>query len=100
MKNGRRRTMSICLTDIKEKASHKIVKAQNGKLYISIETYDRDEPDQFDNDFSVSVCLNKEEIERKRDGEKIMRVFVGNGRIWEDLGPQAASGDEIDDLPF
>ncbi|WP_430811295.1 MULTISPECIES: hypothetical protein [unclassified Carboxylicivirga] len=100
MKQGRRRTMSICLSDIKENAAHKIVKAGNGKLYLPIETYDYDEPDRFDNDFSVSVSLSKEEIEAKRSGQQVMRVFIGNGRIWEDLQAQPPTQDDIDDLPF
>lgn len=100
MKQGRRRTMSICLTDLKEKAADKIVKASNGKLYIPIETYDYDEPDKYDNDFSVSVSLTKEEIERKKAGEEIKRVFVGNGKIWEDKEPTPAPQKEVDDLPF
>jgi hypothetical protein len=102
MKQGKRRTMSICLTDIKEKAAHKIVKASNGKLYLPLETYDYDEPDKFDNDFSVSVCLSKDEIENKKAGMEIKRVFVGNGRIWEfvEKEPETATVEEVDDLPF
>ena len=100
MKEGRKRTMSICLTDIKEKAAGHIVKAGNGKLYLQIETYDYDEPDKFDNDFSVSVSRSKDEVERVKAGEKIDRIFIGNGRIWEDQGTQTAPENEINDLPF
>jgi hypothetical protein len=100
MKTARKRTMSICLTDLKEKAADKIVKASNGKLYISIETYDYDEPDKYDNDFSVSVCRSKQEAERIKAGQKIDRVFIGNGRIWEDQEPTAPTDQEINDLPF
>jgi len=102
MKQGKKRTMSICLTDIKEKAGHKIVKANNGKLYLSIETWDNDEPDKYDNDFSVSVCLSKEEIEQKKAGAEIKRVFIGNGRIWEAeyREPEPATEEDVDDLPF
>jgi hypothetical protein len=99
MKEGKRRTMSICLTDIKNLAADKIVKAGNGKLYINIETYDKDEPDKYDNDFSVSVCRSKEETERIKAGEKLDRVFIGNGRIWEPQ-QQEASPAEVNDLPF
>ncbi len=91
--------MSICLTDIKEKAAHKIVKHKNGKLYINISTWDHDEPDQFENDFSVSIPLSKEEKDRKQAGENIERVFIGNGHIWE-LDQQQAPPKDIDDLPF
>ena len=100
MKQGKRRTMSICLTDIKEKAANKIVKAGNGKLYLPIETYDYDEPDKYENDFGVSVSFNKEELERKKNGEEIKRVFIGNGRIWEATEPVPATVEEVSDLPF
>jgi hypothetical protein len=100
MKQGRKRTMSICLTDIKEKAANKITKAGNGKLYIQLETYDHDEPDKYENDFSVSVCRNKEEADRVKAGEKLDRVFIGNGRIWEDQAPVVAPENEVNDLPF
>lgn len=100
MKQGRKRTMSICLTDLKEKAANKMVKAGNGKIYILLETYDYDEPDKFDHDFSVSVSRNKEEADRVKNGEKIDRVFVGNGRIWEDQSAEQATQGDIDDLPF
>lgn len=99
MKQGKLRTMSICLTDIKNLAADKIVKAQNGKLYISLSTWDYDETDKYDNDFSVSVSPSKEERERHNAGEKVDRVFVGNGRIWEP-NQQQASQDDVEDLPF
>lgn len=98
MKQGKRRTMSICLTDIPK---DKIVKHNNGKLYLPIETWDYDQPDQFDNDFSVSVSYSKEELERIKAGEKINRVFIGNGRIWEyKEHTQPAAQEDVDDLPF
>lgn len=98
MKQGKRRTMSICLTDLKE-AVDKMKKAGNGKVYISIETYDYDEPDKYDNDFSVSVCRSKEEIERIKSGEKVNRTFIGNGRIWEPK-EQPVTEKDADGLPF
>lgn len=97
MKQGKSRTMSICLSDIPK---DKILKHGNGKLYLNLQTWDNDEPDQFDNDFSVSIPLNKEEIERKKNGETINRVFLGNGRIWEDKGMQQATAADVDALPF
>lgn len=97
MKQGKRRTMSICLSDIPK---DKIIKHTNGKLYLPIETWDYDAPDQFDNDFSVSVSHNKEEIERINAGEKINRVFIGNGRIWEQkTNTKPATEEDLDDLP-
>ena len=79
-KQGKRRTMSICLTDIPK---DKILIHENGKKYLMLETWDNDEPDKYDNDFSVSVALSKDEVERSKAGEKILRTYLGNGRIWE-----------------
>jgi hypothetical protein len=89
--------MSICLSDIPK---DRILKHSNGKLYLPIQTYDYDEPDKYDNDFSVSISLTKEEIEAKNNGQDIKRVFIGNGRIWENQGMQPATEDDTDDLPF
>ena len=95
---GRNRTMSICLTDIPKE---RIVKHINGKMYLNLATYDLDAPDQYDNDFSVSIPLTKEEIERKKAGENVLRTFLGNGRIWEDkTNTQPITAEEADDLPF
>ena len=94
---GKSRTMSICLTDIPK---NRILKHSNGKLYLNLQTYDYDTPDQYDNDFSVSIPLTKEELEIKKSGGEVKRIFLGNGRIWADTGMQPASEDDVDDLPF
>lgn len=96
-KQGKSRTMSICVSDIPK---DRILKHSNGKMYLSISTYDYDEPDQFDNDFSVSISPNKEEVEARKNGEKINRIFIGNGRIWENQGMQPTTEEDHDDLPF
>lgn len=98
MKQGKKRTFSICLTDIPKE---RILKHENGKLYLNLQSWDNDEPDQYDNDFSVSIPLTKDEIERKKNGEDIKRVYLGNGRIWENqTNMQPASDEDTDDLPF
>lgn len=105
-KQGKRRTMSICLTDIPKE---KILIHENGKKYLMLETWDNDEPDKYDNDFSVSVCFNKDEIERSKAGEKINRTYLGNGKIWEpvvkmrEATPEDIAqmeNEEESDLPF
>jgi hypothetical protein len=102
-KQGKKRTMSICLTDIPR---DKILIHENGKKYLMIETWDNDEPDKYDNDFSVSVSLNKDEIERSKAGETIQRVYLGNGKIWEPQNKMRPATEEDfkdepdDDLPF
>lgn len=95
MKQGRNRSLSICLTDIDK---DRIFKHTNGKLYLMLNTYDYDEPDQFDNDFSVSHAPTKEEIAARKAGEKVNRIFLGNGRIYENNN--TASDEEKSDLPF
>lgn len=97
MKTGKSRTMSICVSDIPKE---RILKHENGKMYINVSTWDYDEPDQYDNDFSVSMSPTKQEIEKRKAGEKIDRVFIGNGRIWEQKTMQPISQAEVDDLPF
>lgn len=105
-KQGKRRTMSICLTDIPKE---KILIHENGKKYLMLETWDNDEPDKYDNDFSVSVALSKDEVERSKAGEKILRNYLGNGRIWEPVNKmREATPEEVaqmeneddDGLPF
>lgn len=89
--------MSICLSDLPKE---RILKHENGKLYLNLSTYDYPEPDKYDNDFSVSIPLNKEELERKKAGEKVNRIFLGNGRIWPDKGMSETTKEDHDDLPF
>lgn len=105
-KQGKRRTMSICLTEIPKE---KILIHENGKKYLMLETWDNDEPDKYDNDFSVSVALSKDEIERSKAGEKILRTYLGNGRIWEPVNKMREAtpedvaqmeNEEESDLPF
>ena len=107
-KQGKKRTMSICLTDIPKE---KILIHENGKKYLMIETWDNDEPDKYDNDFSVSISLSKAEVERSKAGEKVLRTYIGNGKIWEqkpafreptpeELEKMNNQNEEHDDLPF
>lgn len=97
MKQGKSRTMSICVSDIPKE---RILKHENGKMYLSISTWDNDAPDKFGNDFSVSISPNKEEIERRKNGEKVDRIFIGNGKIWETQTMQPLTEVDHDDLPF
>lgn len=94
---GKTRTMSICVSDIPK---DRILKHGNGKMYLPLTTYDYDQPDQFDNDFSVSLPLTDEQKEAKKRGEKVERVFLGNGRIWPDNQMQPITEEEADGLAF
>jgi len=97
-KEGKSRTMSICLSDIPK---DRIKKHTNGKLYLSISTWDNDEEDQYGNDFSVSITPTKEENDRRKAGEKVDRIFIGNGKIWpqKETMTQPSAAD-LDDLPY
>jgi hypothetical protein len=106
MKIGKRRTFSICLTDIPKE---RILIHENGKKYLNLESWDNDEPDKYDNDFSVRISMNKDDIERKKNGETIPSIYLGNGKIWEPVNKmREATPEEIanmnseehDDLPF
>jgi len=96
---GKNRTLSICLTDIPKE---RILKHENGKMYLNLQTWDNEEADKYGNHFSVSIPLTKAEVERKKAGEEIKRVYLGNGKIWQDPAPKmaAATTEETEDLPF
>jgi hypothetical protein len=103
-KQGKRRTFSICLTEIPK---DKILIHENGKKYLMLETWDNDEEDRYGNDFSVRISLNKDEVERKKAGEEIKSIYLGNGRIWEPVNKmheatleEVAQMEEDDSLPF
>lgn len=94
---GKNRTLSICVSDIPKE---RILKHSNGKMYLNLTTYDYDEPDQFNNDFSVSLPLTDEQKEAKKKGGTVQRVFLGNGRIWPDTQMEPITEKEEEDLPF
>lgn len=113
--------LSICLTDLPVSAM--VRSDKNGKTYINLDAYVKDEPDQYGKDVAVSIPLTKEE---KEMNPKPARVFVGNGKTyvyenanrplsqqdaaalpWAEGGnpnspipPSLQSNDESDDLPF
>ena len=48
----------------------------------------------------MSNKITKEEIERKKKGEDIKRIYLGNGKIWEQKTMQPISQEDEDNLPF
>lgn len=97
-KQGKSRTMSICVSDIPK---DRILKHENGKMYLNLSTWDNDEEDKYGNDFSVSISPTKEETAKRKAGEKVDRIFIGNGKIWEhQSNTQPISEEDKDDLPF
>lgn len=97
MKQGKSRSLSICVSDIPK---DRLLKHENGKVYMNLSTWDNDEPDKFGNDFSISMSPTKEEIEKRKAGEKVDRIFVGNGKIWEQKEMAPITEEDHDDLPF
>lgn len=89
------RTFSICLSDIPKDAIYESEK--NGKKYVSLMSWDNDEPDKYGNHFGISIAQSKEERDRR---EK--KVYVGNGKIYGDQQPSVGSVKErnSNDLPF
>lgn len=74
----KKRTMTICVSDIPK---NRIITHENGKKYLAIETWDYNDTDDRDNDFSVSISFNKFESDLIKNGKIINRVYIGNGKI-------------------
>ncbi|CAB4121747.1 hypothetical protein UFOVP25_19 [uncultured Caudovirales phage] len=88
-------TGSICLSDIDKT---KIAKSEkNGKLYLSVDIWVNEQPDNYGNIGSINVRQSKEEREAK---EK--KTYIGNFKQLEGK-PQAGTylaDREIEPLPF
>lgn len=68
--------ISICLTDVQELIDKKhpsVNTAKNGKVYINLDMWVNDTPDQYGNDIAIKV-YNKDTKESK---------FVGNGKQYK-----------------
>jgi apolipoprotein N-acyltransferase len=72
------RNISLDLSKIQEaiQNNHSSIRtANNGKKYLSIQVWDSDEPDQYQNDCSVKLNSTKE---ARESGEQ--QVYIGNGK--------------------
>lgn len=76
---GRLRTLQVCISDIPE---DRILKHENGKQYIFLKTYDYEQTNERDDDFSISLVATADEQKRIKAGEKINQIYVGTGKIW------------------
>ena len=84
---------SICLTDIPKE---KITKSEkNGKIYLNINVFINDEPDQYNNNGAIAIQQSKEEREAKAK-----RVYIGNVKFSQQQPAQAAPAAVLNDLPF
>lgn len=79
-----------------KKGEVKTYKSENGTRYVNINVYIADQPDQYQNDGSVSVPL-KDEF--KQENAKV--VFIGNLKksAPKETTPEDFK-EEDDDLPF
>jgi len=72
-------------------------KGKNGDLYVNINVWLNDLPDQFGNDMSLQLNSRKEL--REQEG----KIYVGNGKKAQAAPPEAVKADDLDvlsDLPF
>lgn len=72
---------------------------KTGKIYVNLSSYDYDQRNEHGQDFSISLPLTEEQKKQKESGVQVKRIFVGNGRIWEE-NLQHLSDEEIDNLQF
>lgn len=93
-------TGSICLTDIIDKAKQghsAFNKAHNGKVYCNILVWENDEPDKFNNNFSVQLNPKKDADESEK------KQYVGNMKFiaTNATPPQQDDLDvDLDNLPI
>lgn len=100
---GKMITGSICLTDLsnKYKEGHSaFTTGKNGKIYMSILVWENDEPDQYNNNFSVQLNPVKDAPDNER------KQYIGNLKyVATNVQPAANSAMQQstpvnDDLPF
>lgn len=96
-------TGSLCLTDIiaKAKEGHSAFSKseKNGKIYFNILQWENDEPDQYNNNFSVQLNPKKDAPESEK------KQYIGNLKyLASNAAPVTAaelpSDDELEKLPF
>ncbi|MCH9666174.1 MAG: hypothetical protein K0U41_10075 [Gammaproteobacteria bacterium] len=81
--------------DVSKIDKTKLVKGKKG-VYANLTMWLNDEPDQFGNHLSIQQSLSKEEREAGT-----AKIYLGNGKVHEKEGGQAASSEITkDDLPF
>lgn len=96
-------TGSLCLTDIlaKAKEGHSAFSRseKNGKIYFNILQWENDEPDQFNNNFSVQLNPKKDAPETEK------KQYIGNlkyvsSNVAAVQPVDLPSDDEMEKLPF
>ena len=79
-------TISICYTDLKNALNanqnhSSITKHTNGKIYLDCVIWEKDEPDQYNNDLSM-------QLNSKNDNQATeAKIYLGNGRKYKSQAP-------------
>ena len=96
-------SVSVCLSDIKEKAMHKTKRAANGKAYINLMLVKRKEVSEYGETHFLCVSSTKEE----REAQGFETIYVGSGTEYvpkvvtsADIENAPPIEDEANDLPF
>ena len=81
-------TISICYTDLKNQLNanqnhSSITKHTNGKIYLDCVIWEKDEPDQYNNDLSMQLNSKKEFKESEA------KIYLGNGRKYKPSAPMS-----------
>lgn len=96
-------TGSLNLNEILEAAKNKhsaFSKAQNGNIYFNILVWENDEPDKFNNNFSVQLNAAKDAPEdQKKKYIGNMKYVATNATPLADM-PTVEELPSIDQLPF
>ena len=98
---GKMITGSLCLSEINElaKAGHSsFTRGKNGKIYFNVLVWENDEPDQYQNNFSVQLNAKQDAPETEK------KKYIGNLKYTaSNATPAAPVAQEIpedDQLPF
>jgi hypothetical protein len=89
---------SLCLSDLNEKAraGHSaFTKASNGKIYVNVNLWFNDEPDQYEKIAQLQLSKPKESQEKS--------VYIGNFAIPKKREPEPIKAEDVpedDDFPF
>lgn len=89
---------SLCLSDLNEKAKAghpAFSKASNGKIYVNVNLWFNEEPDQYEKVAQLQLAKPKESQEKT--------TYVGNFALPKKREPEPIKAEDIpdeDDLPF
>ena len=89
---------SICLSELNEQArkgNPAFSKSANGKIYVNVNLWHNEEPDQYENVAQIQIAKPKDSQEKT--------VYIGNFKLPKKKEPEPLTPLDIpedDDLPF